>query len=187
MSRPGLLKGNTAAKQKGRRRATLFNSHYASYAAGSAGRRGKQRHRAAVLRPAGDVVADRDRPFLAVGDRLHALGRNAACREIFARGGGAAGAERDVVFARAAFVGMAFDRDRVIGVLLQPRRLLVAASGGRVGQMAEESVSKKMRSPTLTVKSCCEPGVGAVRGPDRPRCSAACSLRNRPMPAPRPA
>ena len=41
---------------------------------------------------------------------------------------GAAGAERDVVLARAALVGVAFDGDRVLRILLQPARLLAAAS-----------------------------------------------------------
>ena len=37
---------------------------------------------------------------------------------------GTAGAERDVVLARAALVGMAFDGDGVAGIGLQPLRLL---------------------------------------------------------------
>ena len=41
-----------------------------------------------------------------------------------ADGLGALGAERDVVFARSALVGVAFDGDRVLGVLLQPARLI---------------------------------------------------------------
>src|SRR6185436_20498405 len=82
-------------------------------------------HRAAVLRPARYVVADRDRAFLAVGNGAHAAGLDAAGRQIVADRLGAAGAERDVVFARAALVGMAFDREGVVAVLLQPMRLLV--------------------------------------------------------------
>src|SRR5205085_8853962 len=37
----------------------------------------EHRHSAAILRPAGNVVANRDRAFLAVGDRPHALCRDA--------------------------------------------------------------------------------------------------------------
>src|SRR3954449_12735000 len=82
-------------------------------------------HSAAILRPAGDVVANRDRAFLAVGHRAHAAGLDAARSEIIAHRLGPASAQRNVVFARAALVGVAFDREGVIGVLLQPLRLLV--------------------------------------------------------------
>src|SRR5580698_4053774 len=47
---------------------------------------------AAILRPAGNVVANRNRPFLAVGDRAHALAGHAARHQIFAHRLGAAGA-----------------------------------------------------------------------------------------------
>src|SRR5208337_4630610 len=66
-------------------------------------------HRAAVLRPAGDIVADRDRPLLAVTDRLHARGGNALRRQIIVRRLGALGAQREIVLPRAAFVRVAFD------------------------------------------------------------------------------
>src|SRR5207253_4042441 len=85
----------------------------------------EDRHSAAVLRPARNVVADRDRAFLAVGHRTHAAGLDAARGEIIANRLGTAGAERNVVFAGAALVGVAFDREGVIAVLLQPLRLLV--------------------------------------------------------------
>src|SRR3954466_9429462 len=75
---------------------------------------------AAVLRPAGDVVADRDRTFLAVGNGLQAARRNAPGDQEVAGGGGAAGAESQIVFTRAAFVGMAFDDDGVLLVLVEP-------------------------------------------------------------------
>src|ERR1700753_2012339 len=65
---------------------------------------------AAILRPAGDVVADRDRAFLAVGDRAHAARIDTVRRHIGLDRLGAAGAERDVVFAGAAFVRVTFDR-----------------------------------------------------------------------------
>src|SRR5262245_27283419 len=60
---------------------------------------------AAILRPAGDVVANRDRPFLAVRNRADALRVDAVLGQVVAHGHGALGAERDVVFARAALVG----------------------------------------------------------------------------------
>src|SRR5262245_25019746 len=59
-------------------------------------------HRAAVLAPAGDVVADRDRTLLAVGNGLHAVGGDSFRGQEVAGSGGTAGAEREVVFARAA-------------------------------------------------------------------------------------
>src|SRR4029079_10977588 len=62
---------------------------------------------------------------LAVGNRTHAAGLDAARCEIVADCLRAGGAERDVVFARAALVGVAFDREGVVAVLLQPLRLLV--------------------------------------------------------------
>ena len=50
---------------------------------------------------------------------------HAARDEIFAHGLRAAGAERDVVFARTALVGMALDGEGVAVVLIEPLRLLV--------------------------------------------------------------
>jgi hypothetical protein len=87
------------------------------------------------LRPAGDVVAQRDRPLLAVGDGAHALARNAARHQIFAHGLGAASAERDIIFTRAALVGMAFDRESVAIVIGQPLRLLVERRARLIGQL----------------------------------------------------
>src|SRR5262244_3938025 len=85
----------------------------------------EHRDGAAVLRPAGDVVAHRDRALLAVGDRPYAVGIDAARDQVVAGHLGAAGAERDVVLARAALVGMTFDGEGVLVVVLQPLRLLV--------------------------------------------------------------
>src|SRR3984885_5632700 len=68
---------------------------------------------AAILRPARDVVTDRDRAFLAVGDRPHPAGIDAARGEEGANRLGAPRPQRDVVFAGAALVGMAFDGERV--------------------------------------------------------------------------
>src|SRR5512145_40874 len=62
---------------------------------------------APVLRPARKVATDCDRPLLAVGDRPHAMRLDATRGQIFAHGLGTARAERDVVLARAALVGVA--------------------------------------------------------------------------------
>src|SRR5581483_3645117 len=74
---------------------------------------------------AGNIVADGDGAFLAVGNRAHARGRDSLGGQIIAHGLSAAGAERDVVFARAAFVRVSFDREGVAIVELQPLGLLV--------------------------------------------------------------
>ena len=50
-------------------------------------------------------------------------------------GGGAAGAERDVVFARAALVGMALDDEGVVRILLQPLDLAVQRGDGLLGEV----------------------------------------------------
>src|SRR5215471_12036450 len=74
-------------------------------------------HRAAILRPARDVVAHRDRTLLAVRNRPHTVGRNTALGEVITHGLGTASAKRDVIFARAALVGVTFDRElRILAV-----------------------------------------------------------------------
>ena len=83
----------------------------------------QDRLRAPVLRPARNVVADGDRPLLAVGDRAHACRAHASAGEIGLHRHGPAGAKGDVVFARTPLVGMAFDRDRVLRILVEPARL----------------------------------------------------------------
>src|SRR5262245_25848375 len=85
----------------------------------------EHRDGAAVLRPARDVVAPRDRPFLAVRDGPHAVAVDATRHQVLADRLGAAGAERDVVLARPALVGVTFDGERVLAVVLEPLRLLV--------------------------------------------------------------
>src|SRR5476651_1098414 len=89
--------------------------------------RGHAKHddRTAVLRPARDVIANGDRPLFAVGYGAHASTLDAASGEIVTHGLGAACAKRDVVFTRAALVGVAFDGEIVAGVLIEPLRLLV--------------------------------------------------------------
>src|SRR5262245_38424196 len=96
------------------------HSPYANSRAGIEHRDG-----AAVLRPAGDVVAYRDRPFLAVGDRAHAADLDAARGKVVAHRLGATGPERDVVFAGAALVGVALDQEGVARIGAQPLRLLL--------------------------------------------------------------
>src|SRR5262249_11344952 len=99
----------------------------------------EHRHDPAVLRPAGDVVTDRDGALLAVGDRAHALRLDAARGEIVAHGLRAAGTERDVVLARTALVGVPLHGEGVLAVALQPLRLLLQRGDrlrrelGRVG------------------------------------------------------
>src|SRR5580658_8398736 len=91
-------------------------------------------HGAAILRPAGNIVAQRHRPFLAVGDGAHAGRRDAARDQVLAHGFGAAGAKCDVVFARAALVGMAFDGEGIAVVVVEPLRLLVERRARLTGQ-----------------------------------------------------
>jgi len=64
------------------------------------------------------------RPLLAVGDGLDAVGIDAERDKIILHAIRPPLAQRQVVFARAALVAMALDRDRVLAILLQPRRLL---------------------------------------------------------------
>src|SRR5215207_4613024 len=90
----------------------------------------EDRDGAAVLRPARDVVAHRHRPLLAVGDRADAGGGDAPRSKIVAHHLGAAAAEREVVFARAALVGVALDQERVARVARQPLGLLVEGGDG---------------------------------------------------------
>ena len=59
------------------------------------------------------------RPVLARGTGRDSLGRNAESGAIAAHGVGAPLDERQVVFPRAAFVGMTFDRDRDLRLELQ--------------------------------------------------------------------
>ena len=73
---------------------------------------GDDRHGAAVLRPGGLVVAGIGRPLLAIGDRQHAIWRDAERDQIVLDRIGPAVAQRQVVLARAALVGVTLDRSR---------------------------------------------------------------------------
>src|SRR5437588_12885263 len=84
----------------------------------------EHRDGAPILRPAGYVVADGDRPLLAVGNGPHAMRLDPARGEIIVHRLRAPRAQRDIVFARAALVGMAFDREMILRVGPQPLRLL---------------------------------------------------------------
>src|SRR5690606_19569752 len=74
----------------------------------------------AILRPAGNVVTDRNRALLAVGDGANPGRADPVAREIVANRLGAACAERDVVLTRAALVGVSLDGDRILRIPLQP-------------------------------------------------------------------
>ena len=81
------------------------------------------RHRAAVLGPGFLVGAGRDRPLLAPAGHQQPRRRHALRHQEIARRIGAPLAQRLVIFARAALVGMAFDRGADVGVGDQPARL----------------------------------------------------------------
>src|SRR5205814_3199894 len=80
---------------------------------------------AAVERPSRVVGTDGIGTLLAIADGLDARRRHALGDQVLARRVGAPLAEGKVVLARAAFVAMAGDGDRVVGVLLQPFGLAV--------------------------------------------------------------
>src|ERR1035437_5942654 len=69
----------------------------------------QDRDGAAILRPARDVVAYRDRAFLAVRDGPHPAGIDAARREDGTNRLGTPRTQRNVVFAGAALIRMALD------------------------------------------------------------------------------
>src|SRR5690606_40704802 len=75
-------------------------------------------HDALPISPAGNVVTDGHRALLAEGLAGDALGIDAAADQVIDHDRGAAGAEGDIVFTGAALVGMAFDHDAVIAVLI---------------------------------------------------------------------
>ena len=81
--------------------------------------------------------------------------------EIVAHRLGAARAERDVVFARAALVGMAFDGEGVASDSCCSHCACLSSVARACGVSSVESLSKNTRSPTLTTKSCWLPGVAA--------------------------
>src|SRR3546814_1263178 len=80
-------------------------------------------HRAAVLGIGGFGRTEFGGAFLAIADHVDAARVDAERRQVIFRGIGAALAERDIVVAGAAFVGVTFERDADRGVALQPLRL----------------------------------------------------------------
>src|SRR5690606_18933437 len=83
------------------------------------------RHGAAVLRPGALVRTERLGTLLAPAYRLHPAGIDTARLEIVARRIGPAVAERQVILAGAALVGMALDRDAHVRVAVEPGGLRV--------------------------------------------------------------
>src|SRR5260370_37744542 len=81
---------------------------------GRSGAAVEHRHRAAVLRPTGYVVADGDRTLLAIGNGPHALRVDAVRGEIVSHRLRAPSAERDVIFTRSALVGVALDGEGIL-------------------------------------------------------------------------
>src|SRR5438105_2081702 len=80
-------------------------------------------HAAAVLRVGGIVWMRHRRPLLAVADRLHPPSGDAERAEHVLHRLSTAFAEREVVFAGAALVGVPLDRHGDIGIAPQPLRL----------------------------------------------------------------
>lgn len=78
-------------------------------------------------------IADRGWPFLAVRNRMHAIGVDPARGEIIAQPMGAPRAEREVVLAGAAHIRMSFYSEIVLVVGLQPLRLFCRACCGPAG------------------------------------------------------
>src|SRR5580692_9975802 len=98
----------------------------------TAGRSVEHRDSATVLRPAGDVVANRDRPLLAIANRPHARSGHALSDEIIMHRLRASRAKSEIVFPRAALVGVPLNGEAVLVVLIEPGRLLVERClGGR--------------------------------------------------------
>ena len=79
-------------------------------------------------------IADRGWPFLAVRNRMHAIGVAPARGEIIAQPMGAPRAEREVVLAGAAHIRMSLYGDIVPVVGLQPLRLFVERAAGLRGE-----------------------------------------------------
>src|SRR5262249_28750116 len=90
---------------------------------------------AAVLGPAGDVVANRNPALLTVGNGPHAVRVDATRGHEVANRLGPAGAERDVVLARASLIRVTLDRKAVPGIGLQPLDLLFQRRDGLRGQI----------------------------------------------------
>src|SRR5215467_1995316 len=102
----------------------------------------KHRDGATILRPARDVVTHRNRTLLAVRDRSHPRGFDTARRQVVSHRLGATRSKGDVVFARAPFVRMAFDSERIAIVGGKPLRLLVEGAARLRGQIGRIGLEK---------------------------------------------
>src|SRR5262249_53193826 len=88
----------------------------------------------AILRPARDVVADGNRAFFTVGNRLDSAGVHALAREEAPDRHGPACPESEIIFARATLIGVAFDGDPVLRILVEPARLVAQDALRLAGQ-----------------------------------------------------
>jgi N-acetylglucosaminyldiphosphoundecaprenol N-acetyl-beta-D-mannosaminyltransferase len=84
----------------------------------------QHRLRATVLRPARNVVADCNGAFLAERRGTNATAGDAVFGQEGADGFGTLLAETDIVFARTSFVCVAFKRDGVLAILIEPASLV---------------------------------------------------------------
>src|SRR4051812_2657576 len=109
---------NNLPKQKGARE--LSHAPSAKESKVRSGTAGDDGDAAAILCPAAFVGLGADRAFLAVGNGFDPSGRDALAHQKLLHGIGAAGAQRQVVFAGAAFVGMTFNRDANRRILGEP-------------------------------------------------------------------
>src|SRR5262245_56913844 len=87
-----------------------------------------------ILGPRAFVVTRADRALLAVAHRRQPAGVDAVGNEVVLGRGGTPFAQGEVVFVRATFVAMTFDRDRRLGMSLEPGAIVIQGALGRVGQ-----------------------------------------------------
>src|SRR3954454_9386255 len=127
-------------------------------------------HRAPVLCP-GLLTRSADRrAFLAVAQRGDTIRGDASGNEVVLRRGGAAVAQCQVVLARAALVGVTFDRHADVAVLLQPLGLPVQGGAGFGGQVhlivaEEDPVAGIGREVLLRTRSARNTGAAIHRTP----------------------
>jgi len=85
---------------------------------------------APVLLPAGFVALHTEGLFLAVADGADAVGSDAQRHHVLFNGGGAAIAEREIVFGGSSFVAMAFDDDFDLRIAAEKVSALAQSSAG---------------------------------------------------------
>ena len=107
------------------------------------------------------------------------MARDAARHQILADGFGAPRAKRDVVFALATLVGVAFNREGVTVVIAQPLRLFVERRARLTGKLrgigVEENAVTDINDKVLLTAGNCGAGQRALVGLfgaacDRKRC-----------------